>query len=241
MNTQKRIRIEHDQDAESPREWDNRGTMVCWHGRYKLGDEQPTVAPEEFFLQLAEEFEPGIEERIERFASQHLDNTHPATGSEWHKHHRTVMAYQQEQVEKVLNRHIIMLPLHLYDHGGITMRTTGFHCPWDSGQVGFIYVSRAKVRQEFGWKRITKAREQQINDYLKGEVETYDQYLRGEVYGFIVEQRPEVYDEDGDLVDVGDDELWAHVDSCYGFYGDDPHTNGMAEHIDKELHHLLPA
>lgn len=31
--------IEQDTDCESPREWDNIGTMVCFHSRYNLGDE----------------------------------------------------------------------------------------------------------------------------------------------------------------------------------------------------------
>jgi hypothetical protein len=30
--------IYQDEDAESPREWDNLGTMICFHGRYNLGD-----------------------------------------------------------------------------------------------------------------------------------------------------------------------------------------------------------
>ena len=33
-----KIEIEHDSDAESPREWDNIGVMVCFHKRYRLGD-----------------------------------------------------------------------------------------------------------------------------------------------------------------------------------------------------------
>src|SRR4051812_39207696 len=32
------VRIIHDEDAESPREWDNLATLVCFHRRYKLGD-----------------------------------------------------------------------------------------------------------------------------------------------------------------------------------------------------------
>lgn len=120
------------------------------------------------------------------------------------------------------------------------MNTTGFHCPWDSGCVGFIYISRAKVRKEFGWKRITKAREQQIMKYLEGEVETYDQYLTGDVYGFIVEERPAaVFDSDGEPVEVDDDELWEETDACWGFFGDDPFENGISDHIGEELHPLL--
>jgi hypothetical protein len=34
----KRGEIYYDETPESPREWDNMGTMVCFHGRYTLGD-----------------------------------------------------------------------------------------------------------------------------------------------------------------------------------------------------------
>lgn len=104
----------------------------------------------------------------------------------------------------------------------ITMKTTPFSCPWDSGQVGFIYAKKADLKREFGWKRMSPQREDDIRQYLKAEVETYDMYLRGEVYGFSIEGH------DGEP-----------IDSCWGFYGDDPFTNGMAEHIDPELHPLL--
>jgi len=32
------ISIEYDSDPMNPREWDNFGTMVCFHGKYSLGD-----------------------------------------------------------------------------------------------------------------------------------------------------------------------------------------------------------
>lgn len=34
------INIDHDDNTESPREWDNLGTMYCNHSRYNLGDEK---------------------------------------------------------------------------------------------------------------------------------------------------------------------------------------------------------
>lgn len=33
-----RLNIMRDENPESPRDWDNIGTMVCFHGRYTLGD-----------------------------------------------------------------------------------------------------------------------------------------------------------------------------------------------------------
>ena len=99
----------------------------------------------------------------------------------------------------------VILPLYIYDHSGLTMNTTGFSCPWDSSRVGVIYIMKKKVREEYGWKRITKARIEKIRQYLVGEVETYDQYLTGDVYGYRI-------------TDTTNDEV---VDSCWGFYGEE--------------------
>lgn len=119
------------------------------------------------------------------------------------------------------------------------MNTVGYSCPWDSGQVGFIAVSKAKVREEGGWKQLTQQRIAMIERGLKGEVETYDQFLRGEVYGFrvfsITPEFAERYAEDlermplQEFVDEIADSGWLsreeydkqieETDSCWGFYG----------------------
>ena len=103
--------------------------------------------------------------------------------------------------KKRFEREAFHLPLYLYDHSGITMATTPFSCPWDSGQVGFIWVSKSRVREEYDVSRITKALENRVHSILTAEVGDYDQWLRGEVCGW------EVYDEAGDV-----------VDSCWGYY-----------------------
>ena len=40
----------------SPRNWDNLGTMTCWHRRYDLGDKHNYSDPEEFFDYLRETY-----------------------------------------------------------------------------------------------------------------------------------------------------------------------------------------
>jgi len=109
----------------------------------------------------------------------------------------------------------IFLPLYLYDHSGQTISTKPFGCRWDSGQVGFIYVSRKKLLEEYGGKRVTKKMLETAEKVILAEVELYDSYIRGDVYGF------KEYDADG-----------KEVDSGYGFYGDgDPNKNGMADYF----------
>jgi len=79
---------------------------------------------------------------------------------------------------------IVILPIFMYDHSGITINTTGFSCPWDSGQIGFIYTTVEDIKNEYKIKRITKKIENEVVKRLKGEIETYDKYLTGDIYCF---------------------------------------------------------
>lgn len=123
----------------------------------------------------------------------------------------------EKAVAKYFNTAII-LPIYMYDHSGITIKTTPFSCPWDSGQIGFIFIPKSKVRSEYSKKRISKQLRDKICTYLIGEVATYDQYLTGDVYGF------NVLDTEGN-----------HVDSCWGFYGHNPKENGIQEHVNSKI------
>jgi len=108
----------------------------------------------------------------------------------------------QEYIEKTMKA--ICVPVYIYDHSGQTIATTPFSCPLDSGQLGFAFITREKVREEYGWKRITQKRLEQIEGYLTGEVETYDQYIRGDVFGYVIK------DGEGE-----------ELDSHGEFYGDE--------------------
>ncbi len=95
---------------------------------------------------------------------------------------KALMRIAEEFIDDLGEDVCVILPLYLYDHSGITMNTTGFSCPWDSGQVGWVFVSKKKVREEYGVKRITESLVEKVTEILKGEVKTYDMYLTGELY-----------------------------------------------------------
>ncbi len=57
----KTVKIYHDEDAESPRNDDDLGVMLCWHRRILLGDEQ--IRPSDFGEDLGEVREKLGEER----------------------------------------------------------------------------------------------------------------------------------------------------------------------------------
>lgn len=94
----------------------------------------------------------------------------------------------------------VLLPLYLYDHSGITMSTAPFSCPWDSGQVGWIYADRQMIEQEYG--AVTPETMARTKEVLESEVEVYDYYLTGQCYGF------QLFEDD------------LEIDSCWGFMGD---------------------
>lgn len=132
----------------------------------------------------------------------------------------------REYIEKKLDA-AICLPLGLLDHSGLHMYVGGgghWSDPgnWDSGTVGFIYISREKIRKEYSVKRISPKLLKRVEDYLRGEVETYNMYLRGEVYGFVIE------DPDGEK-----------LDSCWGFYGDPESKGGCIDEAKSQIDYLI--
>ena len=198
------IKIERDDDTESPREWDNVGKMVCWHGKYNLGDEQPSVSPQDYRIGMVEAVEPGFEDMIQRLEHNWAMTNWGAEGT------KEFQERVEAKIEARLDKYYFILPLYLYDHSGITMSTGGFSCSWDSGQVGFIYVSKERAREEYGFKRLTKERVQKVYEYLDNEVKTYAAYLEGDVYGYVI--------EGGDI-----------DDSCWGYVGPDGEGWALSE------------
>ena len=116
---------------------------------------------------------------------------------------------QRKDIEKKENSCVI-LPLYFYEHSGITISTSPFGCTYDSRQLGWVVVSKEKVRKEYGVKRINKELIEKVTNILENEVKTYDQYLTGDVYGYRVSEVTEC--------ELGHEHK-EEVDSCWGYYG----------------------
>jgi hypothetical protein len=92
-----------------------------------------------------------------------------------------------DEMEKYLTgveNPIVIKPLYMYDHSGITIKTSPFGDRWDSGQIGFVYIRKEDVREEFSIKRCGQKMVERCDVILEGEVEVYDKYLTGQVYGY---------------------------------------------------------
>lgn len=100
------------------------------------------------------------------------------------------------------NEAYIALPVFAYVHSNIMLNTVGFQCPWDSGQIGCIYIAKDKARNIFNIKRVTKNFRKKITSFLSQEIEIMNHYLNGDVFGYIIK-----------------DGTGKEIDSCWGYYG----------------------
>ena len=222
------LRVEQDEMAESPREWDNMSTMICWHRHYNLGDKHNYEDSFEFLLGIAREI--GI-----------------FTNDMWDME-------QEELKKKIIEADsVLIVPLNLYDHSGISISTSNsypYNDSWDAGCVGFIYVTKEKALEEWGgipekdengdfirishehpdgsvsystkYTPITEDNWKEVAEYnMDDEVKTYDQYLTNDVYGYTLSKKVIKQDKCPHCFEViREYEDEEYVDSCWGFFGD---------------------
>lgn len=219
--------IKEDDSAKSPREdRDNFGTMICFHSRYNLGDKHDYEEPDDVLRDIVREniSDKDIIDYVKNDKSQSVKLEYNRSEKEWevnvfygyYKRWVTETVFSppikgQEEIiadtlcqelsitdcMNLINDEVCILPLYLYDHSGITISTAEFSCPWDSGQVGFIYAEKDNLTKQFG-DNLNLA---EVKNILIAEVKEYDSYLQGECYGFELYKNEELHD------------------SCWGFIG----------------------
>lgn len=112
----------------------------------------------------------------------------------------------KEAMEMLRKSDVVILPVYVFDHSGISISTSDFADKWDSGQAGWIYTTKEKVMEclnvtEENWREIA-------TECLESEIKTYDMYLQGKVYGIIIER----YN--------ADDDEWEENESSWGYFSD---------------------
>lgn len=186
-NGMKTAVILQDSDPLNPRtDYDNLGTMVCWHNRYNLGDKHDFRDPFDFALAMVKEHVP-FKDFIQAIQRNEVSNLYlgdmgdyyhvmskvhnPLNNSSTWGHTSITMNKDLELLEgrdeestmedlcdfasarelvDLCNKinHVAILPLYLFDHSGLTISTSDFNDPWDSGQVGYIYLDKETAMKE---------------------------------------------------------------------------------------------
>ena len=121
-----------------------------------------------------------------------------------------------------------ILPVYKYEHSGVKYNTGGFSCPWDSGQVGYIYTTPKRLEAMCG-KSIPS--DERIVEILKSEVETFSAWANGDCYRFTIEKY--------EYCSHCNRGTWEYVDGCGGYIGDDHEENGIIESLPAEARNAV--
>lgn len=206
----KRVSIYYDDEVcDSPRDWSPFCHMICEHRHYNFGDKHDGA--ESVLHQLCEKYDIDWE-------------------GDWEN---DVDEMSFPEMLKALSEHIVIRPISIYDHSGVTIfwgTSYPFDCGgWDTSNIGFGYCEESDV--ERAGRNIEKYPDwrDQACAIMDGEMETYDQYVRGEVYGYKLEERRAPSQElmespewEEFLADYWEEQFgWEETDSCWGYY-DEP-------------------
>jgi len=234
----------------------NLGKMVCFHRRYDLGDKHNYSEPRDFLRDMVQQYIPQqlLLKKLRRGetncklvydrSAREYDLMSPCG---WYESEMVrIESFYKDELEKevfldylipelsmevmyeLLDEcdNLVYMPLYLYDHGGITMSVSSFSCPWDSGQVGWIWVDGEKYTEITG-KSIGNGWKEDARKQLVSEVILYDHFLQGNSYGW-------------KLFESDDEDCEYEVDSCWGFAWKlprfDPHSQNVRTSARNELY-----
>ena len=167
-----------DSPSHPRRDQDTVATIAAWHLRYTLSDQRTKQTPGEFKLGLWQDAVPGL-----------LDGLECRTGS-------------LDNAGGVVRKRVletpypgVIKPLFIYDHSMIALSTRDFRDPFDSGQVGWVYVTPERIRQH----DLSPERAERI---IEDEVTILQEYINGMVYLVLLQRYGQTVEAQGDIYAV---------------------------------------
>ena len=232
--------VKRDPYPLNPREeYENIGHMMIWKRGCSLGDENEYDTPYDFIYEMLEKYVE--EEKVVEYAKKGAKSVHLEYYDDdecWYLYdyedicitdsktdtemvsdiiYALSMLSIQDSLTLLGYADIVIMPLYIYEHSGMTISCADgypYNDRWDGGQFGWIWTDRESVEKTCGgyledgnfirlsdenWRTCAQ-------QSLISEVKEYDQYLQGDCYGYTLSAL-----KDGEFVEV---------DSVWGFYSD---------------------
>jgi len=188
------LRYDEDSENADPLDLDgNLGIMAAYHTRYNLGHSKASEV---------EQLKAWLDDAGQYDYYEDGEGEYPFYDLPDDKDCTEPIGSKVERFCKKVFGSTVVLPLYLMDHSGISMSVGAFGCPWDSGQVGWIFDTE-QTRKDCGLEGLAP---EKVSETLTEQVKEYDLYIRGEIYGIVVAKH-----EDGEINE--------EVESCWGFVG----------------------
>lgn len=209
------IVVEPDEFAENPREaFDCVGTLYTWHSKYTLGgqtDENHQEPIKNLNVWIFDHFEdvawmPELKDYVSHnnelyFEDMEIDEEQ--------------IAHFNQIVEEWKQNNLCVIPVYMYDHSEITISDKPFSCPWDSGQIGFIYMTKDTFETQMQRPYSVKEAEK----ILVAKLKELDTYLTGDVYSYSIYSTEETCDVTEIYESTYHVKEFECITSCGGFYG----------------------
>ncbi|MCG9575476.1 hypothetical protein L1D14_04415 [Vibrio tubiashii] len=193
----------------NPRQDENLSMMAFSHRRYTLGDTGVT-----------ETLESVLDDVLQRYdvdASEY-------DGCGYSLDERVQNKMRLLPAEHI--NHVLIMPVYMYDHSGITISLSPFSCSFDSSIIGWVFTTPEHLNG-FGhtFKDFScQSDREKVAQWIESDIKTYDAYLKGDVYEFTI------LDRNGYVVD------------SYGHFFGDHTTSGLMECVHENLsHHVKQA
>lgn len=74
---------------------------------------------------------------------------------------------------------LMIKPLFAHVHGNISLSTTMFSCPWDSGQIGYAYITQHAADSVIGFGNYDS---ESLSKSIENSLKAYQYFLNGECY-----------------------------------------------------------
>lgn len=158
------VKFGYEETPESPRYWDNIGTIYTWERSY--------ISPDKSHYSSMEEFIESVlgDNSLERLRDRNTN----------------VVSLFEDISKQFDKKGYILYPVSRYEHGMVKYYM-GATEGWDTGTVGVIFAKKEKIYEEFGVKKISKKIRENVEKNFEGELEEYTDYANGDVYTITVE------------------------------------------------------
>ena len=163
MNLKKQliVKIDDDEWFESPREWENLGTLYTWEDYF---------SPDKHNFSDGLEFLGSIigEELIEKIHDKYDNNSD----------------FFNDITKRMDKLGYILYPVSKYDHG-LVEYFIGVSSGWDTGTVGVIFAEKKKIYEWFNVKKVTQKVRENVIQNFESELEVYTDYANGDGMDYV--------------------------------------------------------